>query len=355
MRRLSQSPSPSVRARQFTPIPIPSYTHPGLKLYSILDLERLGFRYPQPHSPPDPQDVATFSYTSGTTGGPKGALLTHANFLCVYAAGKALEVENFPDDVHFSYLPLPHVFERVMLLAVLGNGAAMGFWQGSAEKLVEDLQALRPTCMPAVPRVLNRIYDKVMAGVRASSPVKQALFWRAYRAKLADLDKGDLTKVGQTTTQQAGGGDRRSSQSVTPPTQSIDHARTQHTSTTGLLGPAGVRQDPQGHRPRPHPRHAHRYACACISIDRPLLWAETHVLTLTTPIPITTGSAPLAPHVLTFMRILCACPIHEGYGQTETTAMTTITFPGDWTTGHVGGVAPVCEVRGRVLRDPMGV
>lgn len=45
------------------------------------------------------------------------------------------------------------------------------------------------------------------------------------------------------------------------------------------------------------------------------------------------------------MRILCACPIHEGYGQTETTAMTTITFPGDWTTGHVGGVAPVCEVR----------
>lgn len=228
MRRLSQSPSPSVRPRQFTPIPIPSYTHPGLKLYSILDLERLGFRYPQPHSPPDPQDVATFSYTSGTTGGPKGALLTHANFLCVYAAGKALEVENFPDDVHFSYLPLPHVFERVMLLAVLGNGAAMGFWQGSAEKLVEDLQALRPTCMPAVPRVLNRIYDKVMAGVRASSPVKQALFWRAYRAKLADLDKGDLTKVGQTTTQQAGGGDRRSSQLVTPPTQSIDHIHTTH-------------------------------------------------------------------------------------------------------------------------------
>lgn len=78
----------------------------------------------------------------------------------------------------------------------------------------------------------------------------------------------------------------------------------------------------------------------------------THLLTLLNnhdhnnhPNNTPTGSAPLAPHVLTFMRVLCACPIHEGYGQTETTAMTTITFPGDWTTGHVGGVAPVCEVR----------
>jgi acyl-CoA synthetase (AMP-forming)/AMP-acid ligase II len=68
-------------------------------------------------------------------------------------------------------------------------------------------------------------------------------------------------------------------------------------------------------------------------------------ITPTHPPTHPSGSAPLAPHVLTFMRLLCACPIHEGYGQTETTAMTSITFPGDWTTGHVGGVAPVCEVR----------
>lgn len=53
------------------PHTLPHPPDTGLKLYSILDLERLGFRYPQPHMPPDPQDVATFSYTSGTTGGPK--------------------------------------------------------------------------------------------------------------------------------------------------------------------------------------------------------------------------------------------------------------------------------------------
>lgn len=249
----------------------------GLKLYSLLDLEKLGFRYPQPHLPPDPEDVATFSYTSGTTGGPKGALLTHRNFLTVYCAGKALEVENFPDDIHFSYLPLPHVFERVMLLAVLGNGAAMGFWQGAPEKLVDDMQALRPTCMPAVPRVLNRMYDKVMAGVRASSPLKQALFQRAYAAKLRDLEERcELSK-----------------------------------GVWDKLVFAKVRR--------------------AIGLDRMRV--------------MVTGSAPIAPHVLQFMRVLCACPIHEGYGQTETTAMTSLTFPGDWTTGHVGGVAPVSEVR----------
>ncbi len=249
----------------------------GLKLYTLLDLEKLGFRYPQPHYPPDPDDVATFSYTSGTTGGPKGALLTHRNFLSTYCSAKALEVENFPDDIHFSYLPLPHVFERVMLLGVVGNGAAMGFWQGSAEKLVEDLQALRPTCMPAVPRVLNRMYDKVMQGVRASSPLRQALFNRAYAAKLQDLDgKGELSR---------GFWDK--------------------------LVFAKVRK--------------------AIGLDRIRI--------------MVTGSAPIAPHVLQFMRVLCACPIHEGYGQTETTAMTTLTFPGDWSTGHVGGVAPVCEIK----------
>ena len=115
----------------------------------------------------------------------------------------SLAPTQLPDDIHFSYLPLPHVFERVVQVGVIGNGGAIGFWQvciymcgkkrpasycgsgrsvyiiinqGTPDKLVEDLQALRPTAMPAVPRVLNRIYDKIMQGVRSSSKLRQTLF-----------------------------------------------------------------------------------------------------------------------------------------------------------------------------------
>lgn len=80
------------------------------------------------------------------------------------------------DDIHFSYLPLPHVFERIVQLGVVETKAAIGFWQGDANKLIDDLQALRPTAMPVVPRVLNRIYDKVMAGVAVAPAHRRAIF-----------------------------------------------------------------------------------------------------------------------------------------------------------------------------------
>ena len=60
-----------------------------------------------------------------------------------------------------SYLPMAHMFERVMQTAVYAEGGAVGFSQGDIRLLADDLQVLRPTIMPAVPRVLNRLYDKV--------------------------------------------------------------------------------------------------------------------------------------------------------------------------------------------------
>lgn len=115
------------------------------------------------HTPPSPNDIATFCYTSGTTGDPKGALLTHQNFVAGMAgtgnANPILEPHMY--DRHLSYLPLAHIFERKVISQMLIAGASIGFFRGDPLLLVEDWQACRPTCLAVAPRVLNKIYDKV--------------------------------------------------------------------------------------------------------------------------------------------------------------------------------------------------
>ena len=127
------------------------------------------------HSPPSAKDVATFCYTSGTTGNPKGAMLTHENLLSAMAGIPKLMVpESF--DRHLSYMPLAHIFERVVLNQMFLYGASIGFWRGDPLLLIEDIQACRPTLMAAAPRVLNKIYDKVTQGINAAGGMKKKIF-----------------------------------------------------------------------------------------------------------------------------------------------------------------------------------
>lgn len=141
------------------------------------------------HSPPSGLDIATFCYTSGTTGNPKGALLTHSNIMSAISGVQAF-FTNLPTDRHLSYLPLPHVFERISQAGVLLSGASIGFFRNDPLLLVEDFQACRPTILPVAPRVLNKIYDKIMAGMDAAGGVKKALFDMALRAKTDGLRYG---------------------------------------------------------------------------------------------------------------------------------------------------------------------
>lgn len=114
------------------------------------------------HRPPSPDDVSTFCYTSGTTGNPKGALITHKNMMSYVAGIKAHpNLMGKPGDRHFSYLPLPHIFERTYITQVLIGGASVAFFRGDLTYMVEDLKACRPTFLIVVPRILTRIYDKV--------------------------------------------------------------------------------------------------------------------------------------------------------------------------------------------------
>jgi len=114
------------------------------------------------HRPPSPDDVATFCYTSGTTGDPKGALITHRNFMATSRGivSTIADMEMHPYDRHLSYMPLAHIFERMVVSQALFCGTSIAFYRGDPTLLIEDLQACRPTVMIAAPRVLNRIYDK---------------------------------------------------------------------------------------------------------------------------------------------------------------------------------------------------
>lgn len=144
---------------------------------------------PQKHTPPNPSDIATLCYTSGTTGTPKGVILTHAN---VIAATTTLNTFKycFPttDDVMISYLPLAHMFERIIHAALYQCGSRVGFFRGDVKLLTDDIKELRPTLLPVVPRLLNRIYDKVMSEVEKSA-LKKCLFNMALKAKASDLEK----------------------------------------------------------------------------------------------------------------------------------------------------------------------
>jgi long-chain acyl-CoA synthetase len=161
----------------------------GVALKSLSELLASGKKKPVNADPPTPEDVATICYTSGTTGNPKGVLLTHANMM---AAAMSSQTHNpvFTDDVHISYLPLAHVLERVIHIITIRPGGAIGFNQGDVAKLMDDMAALQPTIFPSVPRVMNRIHDSITHGVEKAGGIKKLLFNWAYAAKKRGLVDG---------------------------------------------------------------------------------------------------------------------------------------------------------------------
>ncbi|TMW66655.1 hypothetical protein Poli38472_013967 [Pythium oligandrum] len=164
----------------------------GLDLKSLNEIESLGTNHPLPADPPTPEDVATICYTSGTTGNPKGVVLTHLN-MGVLGAMVRERIAFKKDTVHISYLPLPHVFERAVLVALVNLGACAGFYCGDVLTLMEDIAELKPTLFISVPRLYNRVYDKIMQGVAAAGGLKKLMFDQAYAAKKAAIADGHKT------------------------------------------------------------------------------------------------------------------------------------------------------------------
>jgi len=167
-----------------------------LNIISFAKVEAVGAQHiatnGHQHRPPSGKDIFTFCYTSGTTGEPKGALLTHTNLIAAVAGVSGI----FPmeiSDRHLSYLPLAHIFERIVMCQVYSAGASIAFYRGDPLLLIDDLQACRPTIFPAAPRVLNKIYDKIQGGFAAAGGFKKKLFDKAIAVKTHNLiTKGEL-------------------------------------------------------------------------------------------------------------------------------------------------------------------
>ncbi|KAG0206691.1 hypothetical protein BGX28_001890 [Mortierella sp. GBA30] len=161
----------------------------GLHLYDWSEVEALGTQHGRKHTPSTPSDVYTICYTSGTTGLPKGAILTHANLIAILASGDV----NTPmetDDCVISFLPLPHVFGRIMEIFAFSSGGKIGYSTGDPLRLLEDISHLRPTIFPAVPRLLNRVYTKVYEATAGAPGLKGALARRGLATKFANLQEG---------------------------------------------------------------------------------------------------------------------------------------------------------------------
>nr|XP_061811510.1 long-chain-fatty-acid--CoA ligase 1-like isoform X2 [Nerophis lumbriciformis] len=159
-----------------------------LKLTELMDMGRQNLKEPVP---PQPQDLAVVCFTSGTTGKPKGAMITHGNIASNTSSVIKILEGSFvirQEDVSISYLPLAHMFERMIQVSMLCHGARVGFYQGDISLLMDDIKTLKPTFFPVVPRVLNRIYDKILGSVK--SPLRRALLHYAVRRKQAELSSG---------------------------------------------------------------------------------------------------------------------------------------------------------------------
>ena len=125
-----------------------------------------------------PSDLATIIYTSGTTGTPKGVMLSHDNVVSnVLSSSKRLPL-NIGEASALSFLPICHIFERVILYIYMYNSVSVYFAE-SLDKIAENLREIKPNVMTAVPRLLEKVYDKIYARGAELSGIKQKLFYWA--------------------------------------------------------------------------------------------------------------------------------------------------------------------------------
>ena len=158
----------------------------GITVHTFESVIEVGSKQSCPRIAATKDDIHVISYTSGTTGDPKGVKLSHENLLSNAKATGRRTVCVAGDPI-ISYLPYTHSFEQGLFTYAVFQGLKIGFYQGNPLKLMEDCALLKPVLFPSVPRLYNKIYGSLKLKFNEVTGCKRWLLDRGLRAKEANL------------------------------------------------------------------------------------------------------------------------------------------------------------------------
>jgi long-chain acyl-CoA synthetase len=230
-----------------------------------------------------PQDPFTFIYTSGTTGPPKGCVLTHGNYRAIIDMVSEVR-EITEEEVIYLYLPLAHSYALLVQLASFDLGSTLAYFGGDTKQIVPELLEVKPTYLPSVPRVFEKIYTIAHGAIEAQPPEQQE---RARQAIQLGVKVRDMTIRGEAV----------------PPEMQKQFDEAEEELFKNVRAVFGGRI-----------RHA------------------------------TSGAAPIAHEILEFF-YACGVPVFEGYGMTETATAATVSTLEHHRFGTVGRALPGVELR----------
>ncbi len=226
----------------------------------------------------NPEDPFTFIYTSGTTGPPKGCVLTHGNYRAIIdmicEAGEITEGE-----VTYLYLPLAHSYALLVQLAVFDLGTTLVYFGGDTKQIVAELAEVKPTYLPSVPRIFEKVYTLAHGAIEAQSPEERQ---RTEQMLALGMRVRDMMSRGEAIPEE-----------LQEPFEQADEALFKN--VRAIFGG--------------RIRHA------------------------------TSGAAPIAREILEFFWA-CGVPVLEGYGMTETATAATISTVENHRFGTVGRALP---------------